>query len=216
MTDKKITWIGIDVSKKEIEIHSYENTNQLPNSLPNTKLGMKKLISTTQKIEHIHFIFEATGGYEKLLLTSLQKEGLKASRINPSLARNFAKAQGILSKTDSIDAKVLTDYGIKISPRETLPVDPVIEEIQALLKYRNQLINELHRERMQLEHQLPKSVETIVNKRIKQLQKHTEQVTTMMLELKEKSAEINEQVELLTQTNGVGEKSALSLLAAMA
>jgi hypothetical protein len=35
---------------------------------------------------------------------------------------------------DASDAKVLTDYGMKFTPRETAKIDPVIEEIQALQK----------------------------------------------------------------------------------
>ena len=145
----------------------------------------------------------------------LQTEGIKASRITPSLARNFAKAQGILSKTDAIDAKVLTDFGFKFNPRETAPVDPVIEEIHALVKYRRHLNDELLRERQQLEHTPPKSVETMVKSRIKTLTNQVEKVTKMMIALKTKSPEIDEAVNILTSTKGVGDNSALSLLAAM-
>ncbi|MBK1830820.1 IS110 family transposase [Verrucomicrobiaceae bacterium R5-34] len=160
-------------------------------------------------------VFEATGGYEKLLLVLLQSEGIKASRITPSLARNFSKAKGLLAKTDSIDAQILTDYGIQFSPRETAALDPVIEEIQALIKYRRHLNDELHRERMHLEHLLPKSVERLVKSRMKSLQKQTEKLTAMMIALKVKSPSLDQAVELLTTTKGVGDNSALSLLVAM-
>ena len=211
----KNIFIGIDISKKELEIHSYEDALKLPSATPNTKTGINKIIKKLAKNEHIHCIFEATGGYEKLLLSMLQSKGIKASRITPSLARNFAKAQGILSKTDSIDAKVLTDYGYKLNPRETAPVDPVIEEINALVKYRRHLNDELLRERQQLEHTPPKSIETMVKSRIKTLTQQIEKITKMMIELKAKSPELNDAVELLTTTKGVGDNSALSLLAAM-
>ena len=79
--------------------------------------AIKKLISQLQNYPDIICIFEATGGYEKTLLSLLQSEGIPASRINPALARNFAKAKGLLAKTDAIDAQILTDYGIQFSPR---------------------------------------------------------------------------------------------------
>jgi transposase len=214
-TKQNTIWIGIDISKRELEIHTYESSLKLPKSISNTKSSISNLIKKLSKNELIHCVFEATGGYEKLLLSMLQNEGIKASRVTPSLPRNFAKAQGILSKTDAIDAKVLTDYGMKFIPRETAKIDPVIEEIQALQKYRRHLNDELHRERMQLEHTLPKSIQTMVKTRIKTLQKQVEKVTEMMIQLKVKSPEINEAVKLLTATKGVGDKSALSLLAAM-
>ena len=132
-TKNTVTWIGIDVSKKELEIHCYDSALKLPPAIANTKTGIGNIISKLKKCEAPHLVFEATGGYEKLLLL-LQSEGIKASRITPSLARNFAKAKGLLAKMDSIDAQILTDYGIQFSPRETAALDPVIEEIQALIK----------------------------------------------------------------------------------
>ena len=213
--NQNAVYIGIDISKRELEIHTYEASLKLPSAIPNTKSGITKIINKLSKNEHIHCVFEATGGYEKPLLAMLQAEGIKASRITPSLARNFAKAQGILSKTDSIDAKVLTDYGFKFTPRKTAPVDPIIEEIHALVKYRRHLNDELLRERQQLEHTPPKSIETMVKSRIKTLTNQIEKVTKTMITLKTKSPEIDEAVKILTSTKGVGDNSALSLLAAM-
>jgi transposase len=209
------TWIGVDVSKKELEIHCYDKTIKLPSAFDNNKAAIEKIISKIKKFDSPHLVFEATGGYEKLLLVMLQSEGIKASRINPSLARNFAKAKGLLAKTDTIDARLLTDFGIHFQPRETDPLDPVLEEISALVKYRRHLGDELHRERMHLEHLQPKSVEKLVAGRIKSLQKQIDKVTELMLTLKEKSPQLDEVVKLMIATKGMGENSALSLLSAM-
>lgn len=214
-TKNPTTYIGIDVSKKELEIHCYDSKLKLPTAIANTKTGITKIISKLKKCDDAHVVFEATGGYEKLLLVLLQGEGFKASRITPSLARSFAKAKGLLAKTDSIDAQVLTDYGFHFNPRVTAPLDPIIEEIQALIKYRRKLNEELHRERMNLEHLIPKSLERIVKSRMKSIQKQAEKITAMMLALKEKSPALNEAVKILTETKGVGDNSALSLLVAM-
>ncbi len=216
MDQKNITtWIGIDVSKKELEIHSYDESLKLPSAFANSKTAIEKLISKLKKSDNPHLVFEATGGYEKLLLVMLQSEGIKASRINPSLARNFAKAKGLLAKTDAIDAQVLTDFGTHFQPRVTDPLDPVLEEISALVKYRRHLGDELHRERMHLEHLQPKSIEKLVADRMKTLQKQIEKVTELMLALKQKSPQLDEVVKRIIATRGMGENSALSLLAAM-
>ena len=209
------TWIGIDVSKRELEIHSYNPHPKLSKSIPNTLDEIKKLISALQKIPNPHFIFEATGGYEKILLTSLQAAGINASRITPSLSRNFAKAKGLLAKTDAIDAQLLTDYGHQFQPRTTEPLDPILEEVQALLKYRRHLIEALHGEQQQLEYPLPKSVTTMVKARIRSLQKQIEKLTNSLESLAKKSPILDSATTLLVQTKGVGIQSALSLLAAM-
>ena len=68
---------------------------------------------------------------------------------------------------------------------------------------------------MHLEHMLPKSIGSMVNSRIKSLQKQIEKVTAMMIHLKVKSVSLDQAVELLTTTKSVGDNSALSLLVAM-
>lgn len=143
------------------------------------------------------------------------KPGINASRITPSLSRNFAKAKGLLAKTDAIDAQLLTDYGHQFQPRITAPLDPILEEIQALIKYRRHLLDTLHAEQQQLEHPQPKSVTTLVKARIRTLQKQIEKLTDSLSSLAKKSPTLDSATTLLVQTKGVGTQSALSLLAAM-
>lgn len=209
------TWIGIDISKRELEIHSYHPHPKLSKPLPNNPDEIKKLITVLHKLPNPHLIFEATGGYEKLLLASLQAAGINASRITPSLSRNFAKAKGLLAKTDAIDAQLLTDYGQQFQPRVTAPLDPILEEVQALVKYRRHLLDGLHAEQQQLEHPLPKSVTTMVKARIRSLQNQIEKLTNSLESLAKKSPTLDAVTTLLVQTKGVGVQSALSLLAAM-
>ena len=211
----EITWVGIDVSKAELEIHSYVKSPCLAKTIPNTQKEIKKLITQLRKIRSARLVFEATGGYEKLLLNLLQDADLPASRITPSLARSFAKAKGLLAKTDAIDAQVLTDYGLHFSPQPTPKLDPIIEEVHALIKYRRHLGEELHRERQQLEHMPPKSVISIVNRRKKAIQKEIDQLDERLLKLRKQSKQLDEPCKLLTETIGVGDKSALALLVSM-
>lgn len=213
--NSEVTWIGIDISKAEHEIHSYFTSSTLPESIPNTKTGISKLIPKLKKIPNPHIIFEATGGYEKLLLSLLQNAGISASRITPSLVRSYAKAQGLLAKTDRLDAKVLTDFGLHFKPEITPKLDPIVEEVHALVKYRRHLGEELHRERQQLEHYPMKSVEKIVKRRMKSIQKEIDKIEKQLIELKEKSPQLSEPCKLLTATKGVGDNTALSLLVAM-
>jgi transposase len=211
----EITWIGIDVSKAEHEIHTYLTAAKLPSSIPNNAKEIKKLITKLKKIPNPHLVFEATGGYEKLLLNLLQEAGIAASRVTPSLPRNFAKAQGLLAKTDRIDAKVLTDYGIHFTPALTPKLDPIIEEVHALVKYRRHLNEELHRERQQLEHYPQKSIVIIVKRRMKTIQTEIAKIDTKLITLKKGSKLLAEPCKLLTSTIGMGDRSALSLLVAL-
>lgn len=59
------TWIGIDVSKLELYLHTYNKELKLPSFIKNTPSAIKKLITNLRKQSGIICIFEATGGYEK-------------------------------------------------------------------------------------------------------------------------------------------------------
>jgi transposase len=56
-------------------------------------------------------VLESTGGYERLIVDSLQKAGFKVHIAHPSRVRAFAKAKGWVAKTDRLDAFMLAWYG---------------------------------------------------------------------------------------------------------
>ncbi|MQX94987.1 transposase, partial [Sinorhizobium medicae] len=59
----------------------------------------------------VHIVFEATGRYDRQLRIALETRELPYSRVNPARARDFAKAIGLLAKTDAIDARLLARMG---------------------------------------------------------------------------------------------------------
>lgn len=211
----EIAWVGIDVSKEELEIHSYLTSPKLPKSVPNTRAGILSLIAKFRRFPKLHIVFEATGGYEKQLMTLLQESDIAASRIKPSLVRDYARSRGILAKTDRIDAKILTDFGSQFTPSETLKADPIIEEAQALLKHRKHLSIALHRERQQLEHSPPASILKMVNRMIKHIETAIAKIDEMLTAITAKSELLRVPCKILSETKGVGEKTALSLLVFM-
>lgn len=110
-------YIGVDVAKLDLAI-------QFPDqrwSLPNTAAGHAALIERLRGAGAVHVICEATGGYERALVLALHTAAIAVSVINPRQVRDFARACGRLAKTDTIDAAVLRDYGVKLHPPAELP-----------------------------------------------------------------------------------------------
>ena len=52
-------------------------------------------------------VLEATGGYEIDVAVALHDAGLPVVVVNPRQPRDYARAVGILAKTDKIDAMIL-------------------------------------------------------------------------------------------------------------
>lgn len=208
-------WVGIDVSKTELQLHSQAPSISLPAKLANDSAGLKSLLKHLAPHRQVHIVFEATGGYDKPLLDALQAHGIACSRLNPRQVRNFARAKGLLAKTDAIDASILADFGATFRPEVTPPVDPQLEEIIALVNYRRHLLDDLGREEMQNEHPKPKAVTALIKSRIKSLKAQIQRVEKLMAAAIKTNPLLKQAVAALIEVKGVGELTAISLLASM-
>jgi len=60
---------------------------------------------------------EASGGYEAAVVSELVERGQEVALVNPTRVRAFARAEGILAKTDKIDARVIARFGATMKPK---------------------------------------------------------------------------------------------------
>jgi transposase len=118
-------------------------------------------------------VLEATGGYELRVLRHLDGLKLKAVRVNPRQVRDFARAAGILAKTDAIDAQVLARFGLKMEPPHRPLPGPEQEVLRELVQRRRQLVamrtDEKNRAEKSLYAKVARSFRTMVNAIDKQI-----------------------------------------------
>jgi transposase len=85
-------------------------------------------------------VFEATSGCDASLIACLTQRGLPFARVNPRQAREFARALGVLAKTDRVDARVLAEMGRRMPLTLAAPPDPARARLADLLRRRRQLV----------------------------------------------------------------------------
>ncbi len=56
-------------------------------------------------------VVQSTGGLERQLVRELYAAGIPLAMVNPHRVREFAKAIGLLAKTDGLDARLLARFG---------------------------------------------------------------------------------------------------------
>jgi transposase len=100
----------------------------------------------------LQIICEATGGYEHHLLAALHEAQVPVTLVNPRQARDFARAQGLLAKTDSWDAAVLAEYGRLFTPAATVALSPVPPRLAQLVTRRQELLGLSTQEQPRAEH----------------------------------------------------------------
>jgi transposase len=208
-------FIGIDVSKDELVVGS-DGQVQLK-SHPNTERGHEQLIrdlaASSAPIELI--VVEATGGYERRLVTALGSRGLPVVVVNPRQVRDFAKATGRLAKTDKIDAHVLAGFAAKIKPEFRPLESEEQEELRDFLVRHEQLIQMLVAEKSRLlqaqggsRHVLRKKIKS----HIRFLERELELLDSDLDDTLKKSPMWKEKDDLLQSVPGIGIQTSMTLL----
>lgn len=128
--------IGCDLSRAWIEIHTLpEGTSA---RMENTPSAVARWAAGLDPA--CLFVFEATSGCDGPLIEALSSRGIAFARVNPRQAREFARATGILAKTDRVDARVLAEMGRRL-PLEASPAPhPDRVRLADFLRRRRQLV----------------------------------------------------------------------------
>lgn len=137
-------FIGIDVSKHHLDV--FEGGRGRAERLDNTEESLAPLVARW-KDSGVFILFEATGHYDARLRRALSAAGIGFARVNPARARDFARAAGILAKTDRIDARVLAAMAQTLSPMRAGEGDRDREALALAHKRRDQLVHVRQQER---------------------------------------------------------------------
>jgi transposase len=157
-------------------------------------------------------VVEATGGYQRAVVEALFWAGLPVAVVNPARVRQFARACGLLAKTDKLDARVLAVFGQRVRPRLYTGKSEPEKQLSALLVRRKQVEEMLKAEQNRLRTIAPSlrsSVERVIVI-LKEEKKHLDaQIQQFLHEQKAWQA----QTEILTSAPGVGLVTTATLLA---
>lgn len=141
MTDTAECFIGIDVSKAQLDVAVHEPASGWQS--PNTDAGIRDLVRRLQAVAPTLVVLEATGGYELRLVAQLAAAHLPVVVTNPRRVRAFARSTGQYAKTDKLDARLLARFGALLRPKpRPLPTEAE-DQLTALLVRRQQLVEML-------------------------------------------------------------------------
>ena len=205
---------GIDVSKQHLDA-CWDSQNQ---RVVNDANGWDGLIAKLKEAKVDLVVIEATGGYERGLVSALQGAGIVVARVNPRQARDFAKSMGVLAKTDRVDARILRDFADVLAHHKdrstyiTPMVDAQRQELATLMTRRRQLVDMHVAESNRLEHagtRAVRSIKSVLKTLDKQLAAIDQDVDEHL------DLHFKEQRTLLDSVKGVGPVTILTLTAAL-
>jgi transposase len=203
-------FVGIDVSKDTLDVAIRpEGTHQ---QLPNTDEGFDQLVAVLRPLQPSLIVLEASGGYDRRVTAALALAGLPVAVINPSRAREFAKALGRLAKTDKVDAAVLAEFAERVNPPQRSLPDAQAQQMRELLARRGQLVGMRTMEKNRLGTALSRTVRRSLEAHVAWLNEQIEDAEKELDEAVEQSELWKSKDELLQSITGIGPSVARTLL----
>jgi transposase len=203
-------FVGIDISKSYLDVATRPTAQSW--RVEHTEAGREQVVADLKALQPELIVLEATGGLELPLAAALAAAGLKLAVVNPRQVRNFAKALGVLAKTDALDAQVLAHFAETVRPAvQSLP-DEATQVLAALLARRRQLLEMLTAEKNRRASALP-AVRDHVQRHITWLEQELAEVSTDLDQRLRQSPVWVAKQKLLVSVPGVGRVLTLTLVA---
>lgn len=202
--------VGIDIGKDCVDVALKDRH---AGQFPRTPDGLAEVVAWMHTLERPRAIVEASGGYEAIVLRTLYAADLEVILIQPRRARQFAKAMGLLAKTDAIDAVVLAamaEAPLRDPAWEAPPEH--VADLRALVDARRKLVAE--RDALTLR---VRSARPIVREPLERLREAIKaeigELQRRIQALIDHHPDLTRDAKTLTETKGIGAVTASTLLA---
>lgn len=128
-------FLGIDVSKARLDCSLLSAGKYRSKCVRNDEAGLTELHAWLGRngVDQVHVCMEATGTYWELAAERLMQTAHRVSVVNPALVKAFAQSEGLRSKTDAIDARLLAAFCREKRPEPWVPPSPGERALRALV-----------------------------------------------------------------------------------
>lgn len=209
--------IGVDVSKEKLDVYVPAlKEGQRPTTLDidNDVKGFRKLREIARKAEAVICV-EPTGGYELELIASMQKHGVRIAYADALRVRQFARAEGNLSKNDTIDAALISRFADKIGVRLIDEKEASVIELKRRTKLRESIIEMRKALICRLETEVDAELRRMIDKELRHQEKVVAKLEAMCRGIVRENERMNALHGRFMQVGGVGESTSFAVLAGL-
>lgn len=202
--------VGIDVGKEKLDVRL--NGQQRVRIWANDEAGRAELSEWVEEQEAQLVVVEASGGYEAGIVSELVERGQAVALVNPTRVRAFARAEGILAKTDKIDAGVIARFGATMKPEPQSRREQNQVELNQWVTRRRQLVLMVTAEKNRLQTAAP-AMQAGIAKHIAWLQAEIEALEQQINQAIAANPSWSETAKRVQSVPGVGSITASTLVA---
>ena len=208
-------FVGIDVAKDHLDICLRRDGRERALHTEASPAGLATLIAQLKRAKPALIVLEATGGYERHPMQALQRAGFTVAKLNPRQARDFARAEGTLAKTDRLDAAVLARYAQAMQPRPTEPLSEAQHRLRALIIRRRQVIANRKAEACRLAQNPYDDLKAMIAQALTRLDAELLQLNRMIKTLIRQTPDLHRKSARLQSLPGLGPITVATLIAEM-
>lgn len=205
--------IGIDVAKDSFQAANAPGTDNI--SFAYDAAGIKTLLEWLDGLAVEIIVLEATGGYQRRLVAALTGAQYTVVVANPRQVRDYAKAKGLLAKSDPLDAALLADFAATIKPQVRPLPSASQQRLTDLVARRTQLIAMRTQEQNRLGQVADPDLTKSLKRSLRQLEKEILKIEELIERTLEACPEHAAKAAELEKNKGVGRTSSIALVATL-
>lgn len=201
--------LGFDVAKETIAVSDGRTVEVIDNRRPAIRRFLRSC--------HADFaVCEPTGGHETILLEECLRLELPAHRVDTRKLKAFIRSRGRLGKSDAIDARELSAYGLERWASLVLwcDPDPHQERLKALVRRRDDLVAirvaEQNRAKAPGASELAATFKAVVAVLKRQIENIDKKIQALL-----RTSPLKHKCDVVTAMPGIGQTTAAALIAAM-
>ncbi len=213
-------FIGIDISKMSFDVAVLIDGAYHNQYFTNDLTGFSDFSTWVKSFKQPAYIcLEATGVYGLALAKHCHQEKHNVIVANPIQTHAFAKMEMSRNKTDKADAMSIARYCQHLHDKDNIdkrlftPKDAAFERIQFLVTRLDQLGKMRSQENNRLDVSLDKIAARSISSMLKFIDKETAKIKQKIADTVNNSKQLRAQAELLNSIDGIGDKTAWSILA---
>jgi transposase len=206
--------VGIDTSKCWLDVHVLPADERW--RVANTNAGIRQLKRRLSRHAIALVAIEATGKWHRQVHRSLAASAIPVAVVDPYRVRMFAKARGVIAKTDRLDARVLAAFAATMAPPLCAPLPQTMAELAELVVARASAVEA----RAALKNQLATAEAAFLRTQLaRRLRRATEDIAALEAEILKRikaDTALARRYAVLTSIPSIGFAAAVTLIACLA
>jgi len=215
--DQETIYMGLDVSKLTIDICLlFADGRKLSTRILNSNAGFKELVKWLHGVDLtlIHACLEPTGSYSRGIAYFLFDAGMTVSQVNSYAVLNHGRSKNFRSKNDRIDAYLLADYGLKHNPAAWTPPTQTRQHLREMQHRLACIDTTIRQEQNRLDAGVDCDfVVQDIKENLGRLLVRKKQFEKELKKLAQTDERLHANFKVLKSINGIGDASAIRLLA---